>query len=62
MLESNAQKCLDKICNGLLGKDFYIVSPVNQYQANEIITETILKKYAPQKTLKQKIKDLIARW
>lgn len=61
-MESNAQKCLDEICNVLLGGDFYIVSPVNQYQANEIITSTIIKRYAPKKTLKQKIKNLIARW
>ena len=42
---TNAQDCLNKLREELLGKDYYIVSPVGGNQANEIITEDIIEKY-----------------
>lgn len=33
LYESNAQKCMDKLTDELLGKDFYIVSSVGGNQA-----------------------------
>jgi hypothetical protein len=47
MPESNAQECLNKLCYELLGKDWYIPSPVGGNQANEIITREIIEAYRP---------------
>lgn len=59
---SNAQKCLDTLCDELLGKDYYIASSMGQNQANEFIVEDILYKYRPRKSLKQIIKNLVEKW
>lgn len=61
-MAENAQECLNLLCKELLGKDYYIVDPVNQYQANEIITNNIIRSYKPPRTLKQVIKDLVEKW
>jgi hypothetical protein len=52
-MADNAQECLNKLCNELLGKDYYIVDPVGGAQANEIITDDIIRLYK-KKTLKEK--------
>jgi glycine/serine hydroxymethyltransferase len=49
--KSNAQKCLHKLCNELLGEDYYIVDPVSGNQANEIVTQDIIKLYKPKPKL-----------
>jgi len=43
--KSNAQECLNKLCNELLEKNYYIVDPVGGNQANEIITQEIIRRY-----------------
>lgn len=60
--ENNAQQCLNILCDELLGKDYYIVSSMGGNQANEIITDDIIRLYKPRKTLKQIIKDLVEKW
>jgi hypothetical protein len=45
--KSNAQECFNKLCDELLGKDYYIGSPVSGNQANEIITQDIIDLYKP---------------
>jgi hypothetical protein len=47
--KSNAQECLHRLCEELLGEDYYIVSPVGGNQANIIITKEILERYLPKK-------------
>lgn len=42
---SNAQNCLNKIKDEILGKDYYIADPVTGNQANEIIANEIISKY-----------------
>lgn len=54
-MDNNAQACLNRLCDELLGKDYYIVSPLSGNQANEIITQDIIDKYR-HKSLKEKIK------
>ena len=44
-MADNAQTCLNKLCDELLGKDYYIASPVGGAQANEIITDDIIRLY-----------------
>lgn len=44
---NNAQSCLNRIINELLGEDYYIVSSVGGNQANEIITEEIIRRFKP---------------
>lgn len=51
-MTDNAQTCLNKLCDELLGKDYYIASPVGQAQANEIITDEIIDLYK-KRTLKE---------
>ena len=41
-----AQEALNKICSHLLGKNWYIVDPVCDSQANDIIYEEICRKYS----------------
>ena len=53
-MADNAQTCLNKLCDELLGKDYYIASPVGGNQANEIITNEIIEKYR-KKTLEEKV-------
>jgi hypothetical protein len=43
--KSNAQECLYKLKDEILGKDWYIVDPVGGNQANEIITQKIIEMY-----------------
>lgn len=59
--ESNAQECLHKLCDELLGKGFYIVDPVGGNQANEIITKRIIKLYKPVPFFK-KLKNIFMRF
>lgn len=40
-----AQDCVHELANYLLGEHWYIASPVNSEQANEIIIEEIKKHY-----------------
>ena len=47
----SAEKALNILTNEILGQNFYIVDPVNQEQANEIIVGVILNKF---KELKRK--------
>jgi hypothetical protein len=58
--KNNAQDCIYKLCDELLGKDYYIVDPVGANQANEIITERIIELYK-KKTLKEKFKEFLGR-
>jgi hypothetical protein len=55
---NNAQDCLNKLCDELLGEDYYIVSPVNGNLGNEIITNDIINKYK-RKSIKDKIKIIL---
>jgi hypothetical protein len=43
--KNNAQECLDRLCDKLLGKDYYIVDPIGRNQANEILTQDIVDLY-----------------
>lgn len=56
--KSNAQECLQKLADELLGKDWYIPSPVGGNQANEIITDTIIEQ-CKKRTLKDKLKQFV---
>jgi hypothetical protein len=47
-----ADEALDILTRELLGEDYYIVDPVHAHQANVIIVEDILKRYAPRKKMK----------
>lgn len=40
-----AQKAVNKLCDHLLGDDWYIVDPVCNIQANAIIVDEILSRY-----------------
>ena len=40
-----AQEALNKICSHLLGKNWYIIDPICNLQANDIIYEEICRKY-----------------
>ena len=40
-----AQEALNKLCRHLLGKDWCIVDPVGVEQGNDIIVNTIMKRY-----------------
>lgn len=42
-----AQDALNELCEYLLGKDYYIVDPLNNSQANAIIVDDIKAKYPP---------------
>ncbi len=44
-MTENTQHCFDRITNELLGKDFYIDSPLGGNQARQYITREIIKKY-----------------
>lgn len=50
------QTALDILCDYLLGTDYYITDPVNNYQGNLIIVDDIINKYA-KKELKDDIKQ-----
>ena len=41
----NAQAGLNFLAESILGKDWYIVSPMRNFQANPIIVNEILEKY-----------------
>lgn len=41
----NAQEAVNKLCVHLLGKDWYIVDPVRNEEANDIIVDEIMSKY-----------------
>lgn len=56
-MDNNAQKCLDKLCKELLGNDYYIVDPVGVNQANEIITNEIIRRYKPRKSIVSRFID-----
>lgn len=43
--QSNARECLKKLKDEILGKDWYIVDPVDGNQGNEIITQEIISKH-----------------
>lgn len=43
----NAQKAVNLLCTHLLGEDWYIVDPVRNEEANDIIVEAIMKMYPP---------------
>lgn len=43
----NAQKAVNLLCTHLLGEDWYIVDPVGNEEANDIIVEAIMKMYPP---------------
>lgn len=47
-----ADEALDILTRELLGEDYYIADPVHAHQANVIIVEDILKRYAPRKKMK----------
>ncbi len=47
--KSNAQECICKLCDELLGKDYYIVDSMGGNQANEIIVEDIIRLYKKKK-------------
>ena len=49
-----AEEALQLLCDELLGKDYYIVDPVNPKQANAMIALDILKQYAPRKKKKRR--------
>lgn len=38
-------KCIQKLCDHLLGNDYIIVDPVDETTACEIITEDIIRNY-----------------
>ena len=57
-MADNAQTCLNKLCDELLGKDYYIASPVGGAQANEIITDDIIRLYK-KRTQKGMIRKII---
>lgn len=44
-MKNNAQECLDKLRDEILGEDYYIADPVGWNQGNEIITEDILNEF-----------------
>lgn len=52
--KTSAQDALHELCNYLLGKDWYIVDPVSQGQANTIIVQEIKKKYKKRYRRKKK--------
>ena len=43
----DAQTVVNKLTDHLLGEDWYIVDPVGGEQANEIILDTIARRYPP---------------
>lgn len=44
-MKNNAQECLNRLCNEILGEDYYIADPVGMAQGNDIITEDIIKEF-----------------
>lgn len=44
-MASNAQDCLNKLSDELLGKNYYITDSVGCYKANETLTEEIIERY-----------------
>lgn len=44
-MNENTQRCFDCLTDELLGKDFYIDSPLGGNQARQYITREIMKKY-----------------
>ena len=44
--ESNAQECINKLAEYLLGENYYIGDSLCNYQANEIITHDILIRHS----------------
>lgn len=58
-LKSNAQECLDKIKDTILGKDWYIVDPVSGNQGNEILTNEIISSY---KSVPNFIRKIFRGW
>ena len=61
-MKDNAQECLDRLTDELLGGNYTIVSPVGGNQARKIITNEIIKKYKKPPTLKQRIKNIVEKW
>lgn len=54
---NNAQTCLNRIARELLDEDYYIAYPVGGSQANEIITEEIIRRFKPKRN-KHKAKSV----
>lgn len=46
VIQSNAQECINKLAEYLLGENYYIGDSLCNYQANEIITHDILMKHS----------------
>lgn len=46
---SELNELVDKLKDAFLGPNWYITDPVNNRQANEIIIEEIIRKFAPRK-------------
>ena len=42
-------KSIDKLCDAFLGPDYYIVDPVTSIQANLIIIDEIIGRFAPKR-------------
>lgn len=45
MKYNQLSKCIHKLCNHLLGKNYVIVDPVDETTACEIITDDIINNY-----------------
>ena len=50
---SELNDLIDKLTDVFLGPDWYIADPVNTRQANEIIVDEIIRKFAPRKREKK---------
>jgi hypothetical protein len=61
MDKNNAQRCLNRLCDELLGVDYYISDPVGRNQANRIITEDIIRLYR-RETFWKRFKKKLKKW
>jgi hypothetical protein len=52
---------VDKLKDSFLGTNWYITDPVNNRQANEIIIEEIIRKFAPRKKEKSQLRKWLDR-
>lgn len=59
---TEAQLGLSILIDHLLGEDWYTVMPVCQEQINTEAIYQILKRFPEKKSLKRRIKDLVAKW
>lgn len=57
---SELNDLVDKLKDAFLGSDYYIVDPVTTRQANEIIVEEIIRKFAPPKKKDRRLLKVFA--